>query len=401
MKWASALTDGQGKSRLKIGDVLKKSCHQLMIQLDGQEPDLTLIFVSPHFANEFDKVQDIIYAETKTKHFVGCSASGLIGGGCEVEMEPAVALTAAVMPNVQIKTFHLVNSELPDPDASPDRWHELVGVKPEVAPHFILLPDPFSFRIDTLIEGLDYAYPGATKIGGMASGARKPNVNALYINEKLYRNGMAGAVLHGDVVVETIVAQGCRPIGKPLRVTRCDKNLILELEGKPAVNSLHEVIQRLTQHEQQLVQESLLIGIAMDEFREKHKPGDFLIRNILGIDPNTGALVISELMREEQTIQFHVRDAATSADDLRFLLKDYRDKQSAQAQGALLFACLGRGQHLYNMPNHDSDCFREYMGSVPLGGFFCNGEIGPVGGTTFLHGFTSAFGIFRQKTPAS
>jgi small ligand-binding sensory domain FIST len=158
------------------------------------------------------------------------------------------------------------------------------------------------------------------------------------------------------------------------------------------------MIQGLNANEQNLVRESLFIGIAMDEFRDAHQAGDFLIRNIVGIEPNSGALVISEVLHGEQTVQFHVRDAATSADDLRHLLKEYRDKLKSEIHGALLFSCLGRGEHLYGMPNHDSNCFKEYLGAVPLGGFFCNGEIGPVGGTTFLHGYTSSFGIFRAKT---
>jgi small ligand-binding sensory domain FIST len=397
MKFASILSDAQGNDWAKVSDLLQRGCEKIMQQLDGQAPNLLLAFVSPHFVDDFDKVPDILFKNTNAKNLLGCSASGLIGGGCEVEMEPAIALTAAVMPDVKIDLFHLVNADLPDSDASPQRWCEMIGVSAETNPHFLLLPDPFSFRIDSLIEGLDYAFPGATKIGGMASGARKPGVNALYINEKLYRNGTVGAALHGDVVVETIVAQGCRPIGKPLRVTRSQKNYIFEIDEKPAVHALHDLIQNLTPLEQELAQQSLFIGIAMDEFRDVHKPGDFLIRNILAIDPTTGALIISELVRAEQTIQFHVRDAATSADDLRFLLKKYRDTHDDQVYGALLFSCLGRGQHLYGMPNHDSDCFREYLGGVPLGGFFCNGEIGPVGGTTFLHGYTSSFGIFRSK----
>lgn len=401
MKWASQLVDAEGNEWYKLREMLKRCCDGIVEQLNGQAPDLLLGFVSPHFLDDFDKVPETIFAETKTKNFIGCSASGLIGGGCEVEMEPAISITAAIMPNVAISTFHLVNADLPDLDAAPDSWENLVGVKPDDNPSFILLPDPFSFRIDTLIEGLDYAFPAATKIGGMASGARKPGVNALYIGDKLYRNGMVGAAVSGNVEVATIVAQGCRPIGRPLRVTRCQKNFIFEIEGKPAVQALHDIIQNLSEMEQELAQQSLFIGIAMDEFRDVLKPGDFLIRNIIGIEPNTGALVISELVRDEQTVQFHVRDAATSADDLRALLKKYRDNHPGSVNGALLFSCLGRGQHLYGTPNHDSDCFKEYLGSVPLGGFFCNGEIGPVGGTTFLHGYTSSFGIFRPKPGAA
>lgn len=396
MKWASALTDATAAKR-PLRDLVKECCRQINSALNGEVPDLVVAFVSPHFIEEYDKVNPVIQKELHAAHFMGCSASGLIGGGQEIEQKPAVSMTAAILPDVFIRTFHLVNPDLPDQDAAPDRWYDIVSVKAEDEPHFILLPDPFSFRIDRLVEGLDYAFPAATKVGGLVSGARRPNQNALFVQDKLYRNGCVGAALYGNITVETIVAQGCTPIGKPLRISRCDRNIIFEIEGQPAVNALHDVIQGLTENQQMLARNSLFVGIAMNEFRTAHKAGDFLIRNIVGIEPNAGALVVGETLRDEQTIQFHVRDAATSADDLRMHLKEYRDAHSNPAQGALLFSCLGRGEHLYGMTNHDSDCFREYFGAVPLAGFFCNGEIGPVGGTTFLHGYTSSFGIFRAK----
>ena len=397
MKWASALHDAR-LSKRSFTDLLELCFNDIKEQLEGQRPDLLVAFISPHFLDDYDKLPEMVRAALDPVQFIGCSASGLIGGGFEIEQQPAVALTAAVLPGVKIETFHLVNVDMPDLDAAPDKWMDVVNVRTEDNPHFILIPDPFSFLIDNFVQGLDYAFPRSNKIGGLASGARRPGQNALYLNEHLYRNGMVGAALYGDLEVETIVAQGCRPIGKPLRITQCQKNFILQIEGKPALEALHEVIEKLTHSEQELARQSLFLGIAMDEFRDSFRPGDFLIRNIIGIEPNSGALVVSELMREEQTIQFHVRDAATSADDLRSLLQRYRDKHGDTANGALLFSCLGRGEHLYGIPNHDSDCFKQYIGQVPLGGFFCNGEIGPVGGTTFLHGYTSSFGIFRPKT---
>jgi small ligand-binding sensory domain FIST len=398
MKWASALVGARGKKDTTLSELLARCCDEISEQLGGDKPDLLVVFVSPNFLDDYHHVPIVIKDKIRPAHLIGCSASGLIGGGQEVETQPAVAMTAAVLPEVKIETFHLVNADMPDLDDPPDRWEKLVKVMPADNPHFILLPDPFSFKIDSFVQGLDYAFPRASKVGGMASGANRAAMNGLFLDDHLYRNGMVGACVHGNVIVETIVAQGCRPIARPLRVTKCKNNFILELEGKPAVESLHDVIQDLSPREQDLVKDSLFIGIAMDEFRDAHHAGDFLVRNIIGIEPNSGALVIGEVVREEQTIQFHVRDAATSADDLRALLKEYRDSHDANVDGALLFSCLGRGEHLYGMRNHDSDCFKEYLGAVPLGGFFCNGEIGPVRGTTFLHSYTSSFGIFRAKT---
>jgi small ligand-binding sensory domain FIST len=405
MKWASALSGKDflgSQSYGSVRELLHECVEKVRFQLENQTPDLLIAFVSPHFQNEYDKIPEILLNEFAPKHLIGCSAGGLIGGGMEVEQEKAIALTAAIMPDVEIRTFHFVDDQLPDLDAGPAEWEKLVGVSSAQEPSFILLPDQFSFNIDSLVQGLDFAFPHATKLGGMASGANQPGMNALIEGEKVYRKGVVGASLSGNVIVDPLVAQGCRPIGKPMRVTRCTKNFLLELDGEPAVHQLHELLEGLSKHDQALARNALFLGVVMNEFKDEFKAGDFLIRNIIGIEPRTGALVIGELMNNERTVQFHLRDAETSSDDLRQLLHNYKQvgkegKSLGQASGALLFSCLGRGRHLYGTPNHDSNCFREYLGEVPLGGFFCNGEIGPVGGTTFLHGYTSSFGIFREK----
>jgi small ligand-binding sensory domain FIST len=399
MKWASTLLSAEpDKQQGSLAELLSSAADEISKQLSGQAPDLAVVFVSPNFAEQYDLVPKILKHKLKPRQLIGCSASGLIGGGKEIETKPAVALTAACLPGVDIQSWHVVNADLPDLDDAPDKWEKLLRSSGSDQPSFILLPDPYSFKIDVFLQGIDFAFPQSAKIGGLASGASQSILNALFLNGRVYRNGMVGVAMSGNLLVETIVAQGCRPIAKPLRVTKSKKNFIFELNGKTAVHALHELIEQLSPIEQQLVKDSLFIGIAMDEFKDAHQPGDFLIRNIIGIEPNTGAVVVNEVVRDEQTIQFHVRDAAASADDLRQMLKRYRDTHEGSADGALLFSCLGRGEHLYGMPNHDSQCFQQYLGAVPLGGFFCNGEIGPVGGTTFLHGYTSSFGIFTSKS---
>ncbi len=400
MKWASTLQEvTSGASN--IGPLLKAGLIEVEERLGGQKPDLVVGFVAPDFMDEFEQVPAAVARELAPKCFIGCSAGGLIGGWKEVEKEPAVAFTAAVLPDVEITPFHVDEGQCPDLDDPPGLWEKLVGIESARDPAFILLPDPFSLRIDTLVSGLDFAFPGSVKVGGLASGASRPGANALFLNSQTFRTGAVGVGLSGNLVVETVVAQGCRPIGTTLRVTKCDRNILYELDGMPAVAALHEVLAALSPHAQELARHSLFLGVAMDEFKDEHNAGDFLIRNILGLEPVSGALVVGEVLRNERTVQFHLRDAATSADDLRFMLKRYVDTHERNAAGALLFSCLGRGQYLYGIPNHDSDCFREYVGEIPLGGFFCNGEIGPVGGSTFLHGYTSSFGIFREKEPVS
>lgn len=401
MKWASAITYDDkrryGSARQYLGDCVE----QVRFQLSNEQPDLAILFVSSHFAEEYDAIPELLKADLAPRILIGCTAGGLIGGGIEIEHKRAVALTAAVLPDVRIEAFHITDEGLPDLDDAPDAWEKLVNIKSTEQPNFILLPDPFSFQIDTFVQGLDFAFPSSVKLGGLASGANRPGLNALFCNDRIYHEGAVGVWLAGNLVVDSVVAQGCRPIGHPFRVTNCQNNFLFELDGKAAVHALKDVLDNLSDRDQTLARNSLFLGVVMDEFKDDFKAGDFLIRNIIGIEPRSGALVIGEVLRNERTVQFHLRDAATSADDLRLLLKQYcqqhGDRKANGASGALLFSCLGRGEHLYGSANHDSDCFREYLGEIPLGGFFCNGEIGPVGGTTFLHGYTSSFGIFREK----
>ena len=183
-----------------------------------------------------------------------------------------------------------------------------------------------------------------------------------------------------------------------MRVTESRRNLLMQLDGQPPLAVLRELFESLNERDRGLIRHSLFLGVVMDEFLEEPQQGDFLIRNVLGMDERSGALAVGELLKEGQLVQFHLRDAETSAQDLTAVLDRYAaDNRENQAQGALLFSCLGRGQYLYGRPNHDTDIFQEKLGEVPLGGFFCNGEIGPVSGSTFLHGYTSSFGIFHPR----
>jgi len=392
MKWASAIAQHS-----TIETCFQKAAEQISEELGSEKPDLLLCFIAPNFAAKFGDIPELAAKYLSPNTFAGCSAGGIIGGGVELERNSAIALSAAILPDVKLHKVHIEDKDLPDLDAAPNKWEEMIGVSQADDPQFILLPDPFSFRIDILTQGLDYAFPRSVKIGGLASGANVPGKNALFLDDKVYSSGAISIALSGNIAVDSIVAQGCRPIGPTFRVSKCQNNVLLELDGKPAVQALYDVLAHMTAKEQELAKFSLFLGVVMDEFKDSFRPGDFLIRNIIGLEPNSGALLVGEILRNERTVQFHLRDAETSSDDLRALLKQYKDNAPEKPRGALLFSCLGRGEHLYGVPNHDSDCFRDYLGAIPLGGFFCNGEIGPVGGTTFLHGYTSSFGLFRPR----
>ena len=397
MKWASAISE-----QTSLESAIDECVANLQGQLDGDTPDLAVVFVSSHFHQNFEAIPQLVSqglgSGDRSPLILGCSGGGIIGNGQEVEQSPALSITAASLPDVTVTPFHLASDALPDLDAGPDSWEELLKVSPSDAPQFVLLADPFSFPAQNLIMGMDFAYAGAAKIGGLASGGQQQGGNALFLGGRVHRSGAVGVAMHGNITIDTVVAQGCRPIGQPMRITQSRRNLLESLDGETPLNVLRSLYPTLNERDQGLMRNSLFLGVVMDEFIDEPRQGDFLIRNVMGMDDRNGSLAIGEMLKEGQLVQFHLRDADTSAQDLAEVLERYAgDNRENQVHGALLFSCLGRGQYLYGRPNHDTDLFRDKLGTVPLGGFFCNGEIGPVSGTTFLHGYTSSFGIFRPR----
>ena len=391
MKWASHLS-----TQNNIEACVDESVEAILSQMDGKSVDLTIIFVSPQFKDKYEDIPKLIRDRISSKHFLGCSGGGIIGGGKEAEQQAAFSITCANLPDVEIQGIHTDTMKLPDQDTAPSVWREWLGVDVEKNPSFIFLADPFSFQGEEFLAGVDFAYPNSSKVGGLASGAQAQGGNALYLNDKIHNNGLIGLALSGNIGMDTIVAQGCRPIGEPVKVSKCDGTLLTGMDGQPPLELLQSVYEGLDENDKSLVQTSLFLGIEMDPLKDNPKQGDFLIRNIMGVEREIGGIHVGTLLREGQLVQFHLRDKAMSAEDLKLMLTRYKaNKNFKNTSGALLFSCLGRGQYLYGKPNHDADMFRDHIGDIPLGGFFCNGEIGPVGKATFLHGYTSSFGIFH------
>jgi small ligand-binding sensory domain FIST len=382
MRWASALAVDP-----TLEAAVAAAGARVRAELGGGPADLLLAFVSGHHAAAFDRVPTLLAAHCPAGTVVGCGAAGVIGGGHEVEDRPAVALMAAVLPGVELAAFHL-DPEAPSVPAVP------AGEEP---PHFVLLADPFTFDAERFVRALDVAFPGSRTVGGLASGGRQPGANALFLGRRVHRGGCVGVALAGDVAVDAIVAQGCRPIGEPAFVTRCERNLLYELDGRRAADVLRALFEAAAPHERALFRDSLFLGVVMDDAQQTYRAGDFLIRNLLGLDPRSGALAVGAALRPGMIVQLHLRDAAASAHELRTLLAAHRARAPRPPDAVLLFSCLGRGLRLYGTPDHDTGLLRAALGDVPIAGFFCNGEIGPVRGQTFLHGYTSACGLFRPR----
>jgi small ligand-binding sensory domain FIST len=410
MKWTSALST-RPSLEAAVNEVVSTAQAAL-----GQSADLAFVFISNAFASEFSRLMPLMQDRLGAIPIIGCGGGGVIGQNLqgvpqEIEDEVAVSLTLAALPGVNIQLFHLNAEQLPDLDSSPDLWVNLMGIAPTEQPHFILFGDAMSARINDLLQGLDYAYPQAVKIGGLTSGGSLSSGSGLFCQGKLYQEGTIGVALSGNIVVEAIVAQGCRPVGPLLRVAEADRNVLLQVEAQPgngdraavdtkvqtALEALHRALDRMDENDRTMAQNALSIGIVRDAFKSQLQAGDFLIRNLIGVDPRIGAIAVGDRVRPGQRVQFHIHDAEASAEDLEELLQQYQDTQPIPPAGALLFDCLGRGEGFYGQPNFDTQIFRHYLYETPVSGFFCQGEIGPIGGATFLHGYTAAIGLFRPR----
>lgn len=367
--------------------------------------DLALVFLQSSWRQEANWLAERLREQLGAKVLVGCSGGGVIGDASEVELSPALSITLAQLPGVELRPFHLEDDQMPNPDAPPEEWREVLGLQNFPSPAgFLLMADAFDFDLETFLRGLDYAYPRSLKLGGLASDSRRPGGNRLFLQDRVYTRGMVGLALAGDVCITSVVAQGCRPVGEPMTVTRSERNLIFELDGHSPLDQLEKMVRSLSRRDRKLAETSLFLGIAQQpeiSLSSILSPGpagqaDYLIRNLIGLDPRKPALVVGARLRAGQTVQFHVRDAEASKEELERLLDRFA-QAGPKPDGALLFSCLGRGEYLYQQSNHDSGQFQKRFPGIALAGFFGNGEIGPVGQSSYLHGYTSCFAMFSPQ----
>jgi small ligand-binding sensory domain FIST len=393
VKWASGICV-ESDIEVALTEIKRDLTRQL-----GDNPDLLLVFVTPHFQDQAQQLPGLVAGRLSPGLLLGCTATGVIGGGREIEGRAAVVAIGALLPDVAMTPFRLTAGDLPDLDTGPSHWHDALGVDPVAETHFLLLTDPGGSAIfdpRPLLMGLDFAYPGSTTMGGLASVLQE---NHLFLDDGVHEGGCVGVALQGNLHIDTIVAQGCRPIGRTMTVTDCSGHFLTALDERPAVEVLVELYHQLDEAEQELLQRSLHLGVAATGLKSDLGRGDFLMRDVMQLDHEKGAISVGDLLRNGQTVQFHLRDPKTAGEDLDEMLDRYQRLHPAvDPSGALLFTCAGRGRHFFGIAGHDSGRFVERLGDIPQGGFFCGGEIAPVGDTTYLHGYTAAFAMFRSAT---
>lgn len=362
---------------------------QVAEELGGATPTLAITFLGAAHTEAADTVAERIRSGLGPDHLLGATAGGVIAGSYELEEETALSVWAVHLPGASLTPLRYPAPV--DPGESADAGEVPQGVEweepAESADALLLLADPVSFPAPAFLSWLGHTRPSLPVSGGMASGVAQPGGNRLLLDDAVFDDGAVAIALEG-VRVRTLVSQGCRPVGSSYIVTGADRNLLQELGGSPPVERVREIYQAAPPEDQQRMQSGLHIGTAIDEYKEEFDRGDFLVRGVLGAQQDTGALVVGDLLDVGQTVQFHVRDASSADEDLRELLMRFAEDGAPSA--GLLFTCNGRGQQLFQEPDHDAGLVRDTLGGLPLAGFFCAGEFGPVGSRSFVHGFTAS-----------
>jgi small ligand-binding sensory domain FIST len=341
-------------------------------------PHVVWVFVTPDFGRDLDRLPGMLASAFPGAIVLGCGARGVVGAGAEFETGPALSLFAGHLPDVELNPFHVAPGESP---------LDAICVDPDLAPAMVLTPDPFSAARE-MVQALDEAYPRSVKVGGLTSGGgQEPGSGLMFLNGVTFRDGMVGISMHGDVEVDPVIAQGCRGLGSALVATRVEQHAIYELDGVPVVDALEREANKWDRFDLEVFRRSPMIGLGVGADR-------YLVRNVLTLDRERGTLLVGARVEEGTRVRFHVRDRAASSADLKRQLQPQVKKRPAA--GGMLFTCLGRGQGFFGEPNHDASMIAEQLGPVPVAGFFCNGEIGPVRGTTHLHGYTASIALFRS-----
>jgi small ligand-binding sensory domain FIST len=382
------------KSYISTRPEVSDAVGEIRDALKGFEADLAVVFASQTYGEGLEDLAAGIREHVQSRNMIGCSAEGVVGPDCEVERSPGVAVWAAKMPGVAILPFVIDQNDVTRFDNVED-WREYLGVEAGANPGFVVLADPYSIDVERCLGQLDASYEGSKTIGGLASGAAAAGENRLFSNDQVLRQGLVGVSLTGPVAIETVVSQGCRPIGEPFVVTKAERNVIFELRGKPAVEVIRSLYASSPPGDQSLMQGGLHVGRVVDERQAQFGQGDFLIRNLMGVVNDT-AIAIGALVRPGQTIQFHVRDSKSADEDMRTLIEGQLSRMAQPPKGGLLFTCNGRGVRLFGSPHHDIGVVNKLAEACCVSGFFAAGEIGPVGNKTFVHGLTSSLVLFSD-----
>jgi len=378
-------------------DGLQSWAAELRSRLGEREVSLGLVFMAPRFFPHAEAVLEILRVHGRVPLLVGCSSGSLICNAEELEDDPGMVLGLYSLPGAQLQGVHFTQAQVEE-NGEATYWHQQTGVAPDAVNGWLAFVDPFHLDSERWLNQWNEAYPQLPVVGGLASGIFSQQRTQVYLNGQVFEEGGVGVAIGGDVGLASVISQGCTPIGETWTLTGVNRNVIQAIGNRPAYEVLAETFHGLSAEEQAKARSGLFVGLVINEYLDEFHRGDFLIRNLLGADPGTGYIAVGAFPRTGQTLQFQRRDADAATEDMHELLGRAK-KELAQTTiyGGCLCSCNGRGRNLFGMPHHDVGIIQQELGPMALAGFFCNGEIGPVGQRNFLHGFTASLALFVEK----
>lgn len=367
-------------------------------QLTAPRVALGLVFMAPKFFPHAKQVLEILRVHAQIPLLAGCSSLGLIIGQEEIEENAGLMLGLYALPSAELKALHFTQEQVEEANG-PGYWRLETGVELNQTNGWLTFIDPFHLDSESWLRSWNEAYALLPVLGGLASGDSTEQRTQLYLNGDVFEEGGVAISVGGAVKLAGVISQGCTPIGETWTLTKVDQNIIQQIGNRPAYEVLAETFNTLSPEEQRKSRGNLFIGLVVNEYHDDFHRGDFLIRNLLGADPRSGSIAVGALPRLGQTIQFQRRDAAAAEEDMNELLDRAKGQLAgAQIYGGCLCSCNGRGRGLFGQPNHDAQKVQQRFGPVGLAGFFCNGEIGPIGEKNFLHGFTASLALFVERS---
>jgi small ligand-binding sensory domain FIST len=373
---------------------LQRWATHLRERLEAPQVSLGLVFLSPRLGPHASAVLELLRVHARIPLLLGCSGQWLIAGSEEVEEDAGLVLGLYHLPGAVLRACHATQEQV-DEATGPAYWHGETGVGAEDTRGWLAFADPFHLDCERWLREWNEAYAPLPVFGGLASGPANEPATQLYLNGEVFDEGVVAVSVGGQVRLEGVISQGCTPIGDTWTITRAERNVILQIGNRRAYDVLAETFRNLPPEEQRKAQGNLLVGLVVNEYLEEFHRGDFLIRTLMAADMDSGALAVGALPRVGQTLQFQRRDASTATEDIANLLHRQKEKLAGQRiLGGMLCSCNGRGRRLFKEPSHDARHVQEALGRFGLAGFFCNGEIGPVGEKSFLHGFTASLALF-------
>jgi small ligand-binding sensory domain FIST len=376
---------------------LRAWAEKLRAELGERPVSLGLVFMSPKFFPHAQATLEILRVHARIPLLAGCSSTSLVAGSKEIENATGIVLALYSLPGAELKGFRFTQTQVEEA-GDENYWPTESSVAPNKSNGWLTFIDPFHLDAESWMRSWNASYAPLPTFGGLSSGIYSEQTTQLYLNGEVFEDGGVAISVGGDVKLSGVISQGCTPIGETWTLTRVEQNLIHQIANRPAYAVLAETVQKLSPADQQKARGNLFIGLVVNEYLEDFHRGDFLVRNLIGGDPNSGVLAVAALPRAGQTMQFHRRDAAAANEDMDELLERAKEKiGGATIYGGCICCCNGRGKNLFGTANHDAELVQKEFGPIGLAGFYGNGEIGPVGEKNYLHGFTASLALFVKK----